>query len=146
MSSHELFTNSEWNKFQLAPFWVFLLVAGIDGKVDKKEMTEIANQINQMNKTTSGFSKEVFSSIVGNIENVMGSFANLTGKDAIEGLSEVNILLKKVDERDSDDFKKRLIYIGAQVAESSGGLFKKNISDDEKKALVAIYAILDMKV
>jgi hypothetical protein len=135
------FTRSEWQSLQKAPFWVFLLVAGSDGGIAESEMREIGNQINVWRRQASGFSKDVLDSIGDQIESIMKRFVSDTGRDALEGLVNVNKILQKIDSKQSQTFKKLLVVIGIRIGESSGSM-----TEDQKKILALIYGALDVEM
>jgi hypothetical protein len=127
---------------QCAPVWVFALVAGIDGTIDKKELECFAKNIADLAIHDVGFPKEIYQSVVANINQVMQCKSN--GEAALKGLVSVNHLLKRVNQTDATLYKQSLIVLGNRVAESSGGLFKKKRSEKEAQALAVIYRLLEL--
>jgi len=142
MSFRTQYTSDEWYTLECAPVWVFSIVAGIDGNIDKKEMKSFAKNIAELASKNIGFSKEIYQSIVSDINQVMRCKSN--GEAALKGLITVNHLLKKINETDATLYKQSLIVLGNRVAESSGGLFKKNRSEKETQVLAVIHKILDL--
>jgi hypothetical protein len=142
MSFRSQLSNDEWYTLQCAPVWVFALVAGIDGTIDKKEMKSFAESIAEMAHRHVGLPKEIFQSIVADINQVMRCESN--GEAALKGLVAVNHVLKKVNQTDATLYKQSLIVLGNKVAESSGPLFQDNRSDKETQVLAVIYKILEL--
>jgi hypothetical protein len=142
MSFRTQYTSDEWYTLQCAPVWVFALVAGIDGTIDKKELESFAQNIAELASRNVGFSKEIYQSIISDINQVMNCKSN--GEAALKGLITVNHLLKKINETDATLYKQSLIVLGNRVAEASGGLFQKNRSDKETQVLAVIYKIFEL--
>jgi len=142
MNFRTQYSSDEWYTLQCAPVWVFVLVAGIDGKIDKKEMESFAKNIAELASKNIGFSKEIYQSIISDINHVMRLKSH--GEAALKGLITVNHLLKKINETDATLYKQSLITLGNRVAESSGGLFKKNRSEKETQILALIFKILEL--
>jgi hypothetical protein len=142
MSYKNQFTSDEWNQLELAPFWMFFLVAGIDAKVDKKEMEEFAKQVVIAPSHSNVFGTEVFESLQRNIASLL---ANAGRQSPLEGLRDVSELLDRLPKEQVDDFIASLVMIGHRVTDSSGKLFRKNVSEKETAALVLATAILQGK-
>jgi hypothetical protein len=142
MSFSTQFTSDEWYTLQCAPVWVFVIVAGIDGTIDEKELESFAKNIAELAINNVGFSKEIYQSIVSDINKVLNCESN--GEAALKGLVTVNHLLKKINDTDATLYKQSLLVLGNKVAESSGGMFQKKRSDIETQALAAVYHILEL--
>jgi hypothetical protein len=141
MSFRDDFSKEEWFTLQCAPVWVFAIVAGIDGKIDKKEMKSFTKTLVAKSRNSFGFSGEIYKSIISNIDAVMHVKSN--GETALAGLIAINALLKKINETDATLYKRSLVELGNEVAESSGSIFKKR-SDKETKVLGLIMQIFEL--
>lgn len=127
-----------------APFIVFLLVSGIDGRIDEKEFESFYKMIMRPEKYGSGILTQISKSTGHKVTHILDQL--------LEKKSEMPHFLlaisKYVDENipkdDGDAFKKALYAIGEDVAKSSGGFlgFGSKISNEEKNALEAIKSIL----
>lgn len=141
MSYREQYEDAQWYIMQCAPVFVLSLVAGIDGKIDKKEIKQFTQAVIEQSRNSFGFCQEMYQSIISDIEQVMR--CDSSGKTALAGLIATNVLLKKVNESDATLYKRSLVHIGNQVALSSGGLFKKR-SEQETNVLAVIIKILEL--
>jgi len=141
MSFKDEFSNEEWLTLECGPLWVFAIVAGIDGKIDKKEMNSFTKNLVAKSRNSFGFSGEMYKSIIANIDSVMRIKSN--GETALAGLIAINVLLKKINETDATLYKRSLVELGNEVAESSGSIFKKR-SDKETKVLGLIMQIFEL--
>ncbi len=141
MSYREDFNEAQWYVMQCAPVFVLSLVAGIDGKIEKKEIKTFTQAIVEQSQNSFGFCQEMYNSIISDIEDVMR--CDSSGKAALAGLIATNVLLKKVNSSDAILFKRSLVHIGNQIAETSGGLFKKR-GDKETQVLAVIIKILEL--
>jgi hypothetical protein len=137
----EQFNDAQWYIMQCAPVYVLSLVAGIDGKVDKKEIKNFTQAVIEQSRNSFGFCQEMYQSIISDIEHVMR--CDSSGKTALAGLIATNVLLKKVNDTDATLYKRSLVQIGNEVAQSSGGLFKKR-GDKETQVLAVIIKILEL--
>jgi hypothetical protein len=143
MSYKNRFTSEEWEKLQLAPIWMFLIVAGIDQKVDKKEMKEFVKQVVLAPGHSREFGQEVFQAF----QQEFGRLLHKANQQIpVEGLRDVAALLERVEADQKDDFIATLVLLGHQVADSSGSIFKKNVSNEEAAGIVIAKAILEGKV
>ncbi len=135
------FKRREWEELRKAPFWVFLLMAVLDGGIKDSEVREIGNQINTWRRMSSGFSKEVLDSIGTDIKSVMKDFVDDTPQEAIDGLSNVKKLLDRINYNEAQRFKKMLIVIGIKISEAHGSM-----TEEQKKVLALLYKLLDVNI
>ena len=146
MVAREVFTPEEWQTLQFAPLWVFVAVAGADGKIDKKEIAALAKEISEALLFKGKLVREVLMSIAADFDNIWMKF-QADPRMALNGLQEVGQLLdakSSVDE--AARFKGAMLLIGRNIAEASGKLFGPKISEEEKRALVLIAAALKVPV
>lgn len=143
MSYRDKYSFSEWRTLELAPVWMFTMVAAMDKKIDKKEMKEFAEQIVNAPRHSEAFGLELFRSIHSDLSELLDEAGQ---KNPLQGLREVSELLGRLDQKQADDYKATLLLIGSKVAQSSGGFLKKSkVSKGEATALVLAAAILKGK-
>ncbi len=135
------YTDAQWYIMQCAPVFVLSLVAGIDGKIEKKELKSFTQAVIEQSRNNFGFCYEMYQSIISDIDHVMR--CDSSGKAALAGLIATNVLLKKINESDATLYKRSLVHIGDQVAQTSGGLFKKR-GDKETNVLALIIRVLEL--
>lgn len=142
--SKDTFTSEEWQALQYSPLWVFSAVAGADGEIDDQEMHALVKEVEEAPLYKTPLVREVFSSVSVDFNNIMKQYG-ADSRDVSEGLGDVaDLLAKKVPVEESKAFKAALIFLGVNVAKSSGGFFGfgDKVSDEEKGALGLIAAIL----
>ena len=121
-------------------------MAASDGNIDDKEAAALAKELQDAPFYVKPLAREVLMSVVIDLANVMEQY-NKDSRDVVGGLREVaTILDSKATPEHSNNFKKAMLSIGANVAKASGGgLFHRNpISDEEEKALVLVALSLDI--
>lgn len=142
MSYRNQFTNREWQTLQFAPLWVFTMIAGVDGKVEQKEVVMLAKELAEAPLYKSDLAKEVFTSVGLNFETVWPAYQR-DERDVVAGLREAGKLLdEKLPSHDAEHFKRSLIFLGKQILEGSRGLiFKKDKSKEEAALVLAAIAL-----
>lgn len=135
------FTDKEWETILFTPLWAFTLVAGADGKVEDAETAVLAKELAEASLYKDEFVREVLSAIVASLEKIMIAY----GKDsrlALAGLMEAATLLdEKLPAGGADSFKRVVLGICLQTAQSTGR-GKNKVSKEEEKALVMVAASL----
>ncbi|HOM04218.1 MAG TPA: hypothetical protein PLU67_01860, partial [Candidatus Kapabacteria bacterium] len=63
MAYKELLPNEDWAILQSSIFSVFKMIAGADGKIDKKEKDAIEVIIKNSNKLNNSLAKEILQSV-----------------------------------------------------------------------------------
>lgn len=142
MSFKETYSDAEWYILQCAPVYVLSMVAGIDGKIDQKEIKIFSRSIIEQTRNNFGFCQEIYQSICSNIDHILR--CDSSGPTALKGLIATNVLLKKINDSDATLYKRSLVHIGNQVAESSGGVFAKKRSQKELQMLALIIKVLGL--
>ncbi|MGB9872434.1 MAG: hypothetical protein ACPLYD_12315 [Anaerolineae bacterium] len=137
MSYRNQFTASEWQTLQFAPLWIFNLIAGVDGKVERKEVVMLAKELAEAPLYKSDLAKEVFMSVGLDFGTVWPAYQR-DGRGIVDGLREVGELVdSKLSSDTAERFKRALIFLGNQILEGSGrGLFGRKDKSKEKAALV----------
>lgn len=141
MSYKNEFTDEEWLILESAPLWILAIVGGIDGNIDKKEISVFTDKVISIASSSFSLTREVFQDVIANIATVINTPTN--GETAIKGLLVVNSLLEKVDATEAKHFKESLIFLGNEISEASGSIFKKR-SDQETKALALLAKMFDL--
>jgi len=142
--SHAPFTDAEWETLLKAPVLVFLLVAAMDGKVDEKEVKSFQKILREAATYKSELLRSILIETIEKIPAILGQILS-AGADAGRTLTDVkNLVESKLSAEDAKLFKHSLLYVGKQVAESSGGFlgFGSKMSKEEKAALNAVALIL----
>ena len=122
-----------------APLVTCILIAGADGKIDRKEVQKAIHQT----KKSAGKSKqlaEYFKSVETDFEDklkvVLQSLpVELKERNRliIDELTALNFILPKLNIEFSREFYSRMRDLAHQVASSSGGLFSNSIDEEEAK-------------
>lgn len=139
MAVRSLFTDTEWDILEAAPFWVFNAVADADGEIDKKEIKAFKKVLQNYDEFTNDLTREVLESVGTRYDEGM----NVDPSKLEEELKQVPTILEaKVSYKDALNFKKTLIAIGIHVGNSSGGIFSSKFSDEEVEALKKVGLLL----
>jgi len=124
-----------------APLLVCLLIAGADGKVDRKEMKGAMALSRKKTGRGKGQLFEFYGIVTQDFEDklkiVMQSLpvdVRERTREIVRELTSLNIILPKVDKAFGNEFHVSLKYIAAKIAESSGGLLGiKSVGEDEER-------------
>lgn len=141
------FTNEEWNLLCCAPISIFCLIAGSDGKIDKKEFLAFAKMLMGLKHYDHELINSVYKGTVDNIEDKFNSVVKNLDL-LIPNVKKIRPMLKdKVEDKIADEFCKSLLFVGVKVATASGGIlgFGAKISKVEKEMLVRISTMLDLE-
>jgi len=131
MNFQNFYDQEEWQTIQFGIMWVFRGVAGADGKIDKDEQRALTKVVDSGDKFNNAFVSELFGSMKVNPGQIFRLSIN-DPRDFKRGLQEVaEILDQKASGADSLLYKKIITAVGIYVANSSGELGEKNISDEE---------------
>ena len=149
MEMRRNFSEKEWLTLQLIPFWVFTAIAGIEGKIDVKDIRAFADELQKAKLYKNPFVREVLTSIVNDISNVVTDYKR-DEREVIVGLIESGELLeKKVSADDGQDFKLAMVLFAISVVEASRGkLGEKDqaLSAKIKEVVALIAAALKLKL
>jgi hypothetical protein len=133
----ERFEAEEWENLKFIPVAVFFLVAGADGKVDKKEIEAFATQVGRGTMLKDPLHRELIVDIAGNLEGVLGNVKNLKQAENFVQKSK-DTLKAKLSEDEYQRFIASLFVSGIGIARASGGAFLgmgNKVSEEEKTAL-----------
>ncbi len=132
--------SEDYAALKQSPFLVFFLVAGADGKMDKKELISFAEILSDPDKLSSGFLKRIAAEVISDSTAIVTNMAN----SDLNYIEELGILRRVIDDNLSTEeglaFKTSLLMIGKEIAEASGGFlgFGNKISKEEKGILALI--------
>jgi hypothetical protein len=139
--------NHEFGILIRSPLVVFFLVAGADGKVDKKEVMKLLSLMQAA--VEQGSHGTLFSAVlrstVANLPVLMEEVAQVS---PIEQLLELRLLVEQLfNPHDCYNFKKGLLSLGQSIAEASGGFLGigSKVSKEEKLALTRIAQLLNFQ-
>jgi tellurite resistance protein len=143
-NAHAPFTPEEWETLLKAPVLVFLLVAAMDGKVDEKEVKGFQKILREAATYKSELLRNILIATMDKIPAILAQILSSSG-DAGRTLQQVKAIAEaKLPVEEAKLFKQSLLYVGKQIAESSGGFlgFGSKISKEEKAALNAVALLL----
>lgn len=129
------------------PLLVSILIAGADGNIDRKEITEAVLFVEKQTQQKSELT-EYFNVVAQDFEDKMKILMqeypnNLEQRNSrlVEDLSKLNTILPKLSQAFSSEFYAILKRIAHQVAASSGGILGMNAIDDEEEKYIELYMI-----
>lgn len=137
---------ADWQTLQLAPLWVFYLVAGADQKIDDAEKLALIQLVTGEQRPSDPISKTVLSSM----ERDLGAIIRLLGqdrRDPVTGLRQTADCLGRVASgTDARAYKNTLLTLGRHVAEASPIEADETaaISAEEHGALLLIAQVLGL--
>lgn len=145
MAYKELLSDEDWAVLEASVASIFKIIAGADGKVDKKEQTAIASVIANSRKLKDSLAKEVLETIE-TPDDLLLAFEKqkLSPKEILR--KAAFILDNKIEPKDGLTYKKHLVAIGVYIGNASGSLFDYNMSHDEMDALREAGAALNISV
>jgi hypothetical protein len=133
-------SDAHWAIIENAPVAAFLLVAGANGRVDRKELKVFARRVTAA--FVSGEESPIMTSAVQRIsDGLEDRLAELSGKSAEELARLVTMsrraICQDAGEPAADAFARSLFAVAYQVARASGGLLSlsSKIDSNEKMAL-----------
>lgn len=145
MAYKELLSGEDWAILQSSFFAVFKMIAGADGKIDKKEKDAIDVIIKNSHKLNNSLAKEILQTIPNGDE--LNSIFDAQKQPAKEILRKTAFILdNKIEPKDALSFKKHLIALGVFIANASGSLFGYKISYDEMDAINEVGRCLNIAV
>jgi len=135
MNFQNFYDQEEWLTLQFGIMWVFRGVAGADGRIDKDEQRALTIVVDAADKFNNSFISELLSSMKTNPGQLFRLSIN-DPRDFKKGLAEVaEILDQKASGDDALLYKKIITAVGIYVANSSGEMGEKNISEEEVNIL-----------
>jgi hypothetical protein len=133
-------TESEVELMLKAPVLVCILIAGADGKIDRKEIREAIAQTRRKNKPSlQGYLQEVSQDFEDKLKILIQSYpyeATQRNPILIDELSGLSVLWSKLERSFSAQFYQMLKELAVKIAGSSGGLWGlKSVDSTEAKFL-----------
>lgn len=146
----EKLTSAEIELMHKAPVLVSILIAGADGKIDNKEVNRAISLTEAKQKrarsSLMAFYTEVGTDFEDKIRIVIQSLPSKVDKRTAEIstlLSQLEGILKKLNNQIAKEFYNSLREIATEIAESSGGLLGLKTIGDEEALLVNLPMIKD---
>ncbi len=122
-------TASEVELVYKSPMLVCILIAGADGKIDRKEIKEALSFAEKRHRTSissvSVFFKEISKDFEDKLKSLIQSYpyeATQRNPLIVEELTGLNQIWFKVESSFAQEFYKTLLRIAESIASSSGGL------------------------
>jgi hypothetical protein len=129
------------------PLMVSILIAGADGNIDKKEISEAVIFVEKQTEIKSELT-EYFREVAQDFEDKMKVLLQEYPRDVdqrnaliIEDLAKLNSILPKLNSDFSIQFYSILKRIAYQIATSSGGILGMNAIDDQEAKYIELYMI-----
>jgi len=133
-----------------APMLVCILIAGADGKIDRKEIKEALNFTERKHKrslsSVAMLFKEVSTDFEDKLKMLIQSYPHeATQRNPLieEELAGLNLLWRKLDPSFSQEFYKTLLSIAENIAASSGGVLGFKAIGSEEARFIKLRMIKD---
>lgn len=146
----EKLTSAEIELMHKAPVLVSILIAGADGKIDNKEVKGAISLTEAKQKRTRSslmeFYLEVGTDFEDKIRIVIQSLPSKVDKRTTEiasMLTQLEPILKKLNQKIATEFYQSLREIATEIAESSGGVLGMKTIGEEEALLVNLPMIKD---
>lgn len=138
------FTPEEFETLKRSLLLIFFVVAGSDGKVDKREFTTFIKALTDVERFGSALFNRVVTNIIANIPALAAAIVAERPDYLAEFQRVKDIVDAKLPAEEGLEFKVALLKVGHEIASSSGGFlgFGSKISKQEKAALLAIAVCL----
>jgi len=147
MSIKEKFKKDEWELLKVLPFQVFLMVAASDADVDKRELEEFDKDLKGAPFYKDALHRDLLLDVLTSDINALLKQAMDTTKFAERIRRMKSILQAKLTVEEYQRFVGSVFIDGIKIARASGGRPTgegANVSEDEKRALVALAALFDV--
>ena len=136
-------TSSEVELVYKSPLLVCILIAGADGKIDRKEIKEALSFAEKKQRisvsSVSVLFKEISKDFEDKLKSLIQSYPYETTQRnpiIVEELAGLNEIWRKVDPSFALEFYKTLLSISESIANSSGGLLGyKSVGSEEARYL-----------
>jgi hypothetical protein len=130
-----------------APILVAILIAGADGVIDKREISEVAQFLEKQTRIKSELA-EYFREVAPDFEDkmnvVLQGYPRKTAERnavIVDDLSKLNAVLPKIASEFASQFYHILKKIAQKTAASSGGLLGMNAIDEREARYLELYMI-----
>lgn len=129
---------------------VCILIAGADGKIDKKEINQAMIFAEKKQRRSLSSVSVLFREISKDFEDKLKSLIQSFPYEAtqrnpliVEELAEINQILRKIDPSFAQEYYKTLLSIAESIATSSGGLLGYNSIGSEEAHFIKLSMIKD---
>lgn len=141
-------TPSEMELMYKAPILVCILIAGADGKIDRKEIKEAVRLAEKRKNRSVSTVSDVFLEVAQDFEDKMKILLQnypyeSTQRNPLiaEELAQLNTVWPKIDRAFAAEYYNALLGLAEKVAESSGGLLGYNTIADEEARYIKLNMI-----
>jgi len=145
MSLRSQFTDAEWETLQFSPLWILTAIGTADGKIDEKESQKFSELMIKLVDAKDDLVREVVISVISSFANLMEAYKADPRKIDV-GLKDAADILESKASSHSDDFKKVLLGLAANIADASGPMIGSKVSDQEKLAFAICATALRVKM
>jgi len=140
---------AHWAIIENAPVAAFLLVAGADGKVDRKELKVFARRVTAglVGSDASPIMSSAVQRASDGLEDRLAQFSTKSAKELVRLVAvSRHAVSQDAGEEAADAFAKSLYSMAYQVAQASGGLLSlgSKIDRNEKMVLEGLQRILKL--
>jgi hypothetical protein len=145
----EKFTPEEWSLLKILPFQVFVLVAGSDKKIDKKEIEQLQKDLKSAPFYKDPLHRELAVDILTSDIEALIKQAMDVSQFASRTSRVKTFLREKLTASEYQRFVGSLFVDGLKIARASGGGafgLGDKVSDDEKLALAALATVFDLEL
>lgn len=143
-------TGSEVELIYKTPMLVCILIAGADGKIDKKEITEAMKFAEKKQRRSVSSVSLIFKEISKDFEDKFKILVQNYPYEAtqrnpliIEELAGINEIWRKVDKSFAQEYYNTLLSIAEHIASSSGGVLGYNAIGSEEARYLKLSMIKD---
>ena len=143
-------SGSEVELVYKTPMLVCILIAGADGKIDKKEINQAMVFAEKKQRRSISSVSVLFREISKDFEDKLKSVIQRYPYEAtqrnpliVEELTEINQILRKIDPAFAQEYYKTLLGIAESIATSSGGLLGYNSIGSEEARFIKLSMIKD---
>jgi len=143
-------TGSEVELIYKTPILVCILIAGADGKIDKKEITEAMKFAEKKHKRSMSSVSILFKEISKDFEDKFKILIQNYPYEAtqrnpliVEELGGINQIWRKVDKSFAQEYYQTLLSIAEHIASSTGGVLGYNAIGAEEARYLKLSMIKD---
>lgn len=133
-----------------APMLVCILIAGADGKIDRKEIKEALSFAEKKQRRSLSSVSVLFKEIATDFEDKLKMLIQVYPYEAtqrnpliVEELAGLNLIWRKLEPSFAQEFYKTLLSIAENIASSSGGVLGFNAVGSEEARFVKLGMIKD---
>lgn len=146
----ERLTGSEVELIYKTPILVCILIAGADGKIEKKEITEAMKFAEKKHRRSLSSVSILFKEITTDFEDKFKILIQSYPYEAtqrnpliVEELVGINQIWRKVDKSFAQEYYKTLLSIAEHIASSTGGVLGYNSIGSEEARYLKLSMIKD---